>query len=177
MLQIKNNKKKILELFFDYPLEQFHLRQISRKTGIAVTSVKNYLGELIKEKLIIKIDKGIYPSFKADRDNDNGIFKFHKTLSVTERIRSSGLLDYIWDNCYPDSIILYGSASRGEDIEGSDIDLFVGSKEKKLDLKKFEKKLNREIHFFFEKDFSRLSKELRNNIANGIKLRGYLKIF
>jgi len=177
MLQIKNNKKKILELFFDYPMEQFHLRQISRKTGIAVTSVRKYLDELIKEKLIIKIDKGIYPSFRADRDNDNGIFRFYKMLNIIERLNSSGLLDYLWDNCHPNSIILYGSTSRGEDIEGSDIDLFVESNEKRLDLSKFEKKLNREIHLFFEKDFSRLNKQLKNNIANGILLKGYLNIF
>ncbi|MGD9276577.1 MAG: nucleotidyltransferase domain-containing protein [Candidatus Pacearchaeota archaeon] len=177
MLQIKNNKKKILELFFDCPLEKFYLREISRKTNVAVTSVKKYIEELIKERLIIKINKGIYPSFKAARDNDNGVFKNYKILNMLERLNSSGLIDFIWDDCHPGSIVLYGSAQRGEDIGGSDIDLFVESKEKKMSFKKFEKKLNREIHVFFEKDFSKLNKELKNNIINGIKLKGYLEVF
>ncbi|MEK6906149.1 MAG: nucleotidyltransferase domain-containing protein [Nanoarchaeota archaeon] len=177
MLHIKDNKKKVLELFFDNPTEQFYLRQISRKTKIAVTSVRKYLNELLSEKMIIKINKWIYPSFKANRDSDDGIFKFYKKLNIIERIYSSGLLDYLEDKCMPNSIILFGSASLGEDIENSDIDIFVESDEKKLLLDEFNKKLNRKINIFFEKDFSRLNKELKNNISNGIKLRGYLKIF
>ena len=177
MLHIKENKKKILELFFDYPTEQFHLRQISRKMKIAVTSVRKYLDDLLKERLIIKIDKGIYPSFKANRDADEGVFRFYKKLNMVERLISSGLVDYIEDNCIPNTMILFGSASRGEDIERSDIDLFVQCKSKKLDLEKFEKKLKRKINIFFEGNFSRLSKELKNNILNGILLRGYLKVF
>jgi len=177
MLQIRENKRKVLELFFDNPTEQFHLRQISRRTGIAVTSVKIYLDEFLKKKMIIKISKGIYPSFLANRDADDSKFKFYKKLNLIERLDSSGLLDYIEDSCIPNSIILFGSASLGEDIEHSDIDLFIESSEKKLNLDRFEKELNRKINVFFEKNFSRLIKELKNNILNGIKLRGYLKVF
>jgi len=175
MLQIKNNKKKIMELFFDFPMEQFQLRQISRKTKIAITSVRKYVYQLIKEKLVLKVDKGVYPSFKANRDEE--VFRFYKKLNIIERLDNFGLLDYLEDSCMPNSIILFGSACLGEDIEESDIDLFVESSEKKLDLKKFEKKLNRQINIFFEKDFLKLNKELKNNILNGIKLRGYLKVF
>lgn len=173
MLQIKNNKKKILELFFDYPLEQFHLRQISRKTKIAVTSVRKYLDELIKEKMIVKIDKGIYPSFMADRNNDNGIFKLYKMLNMVERLNSSGLLDFIWDNCHPDSIILYGSASMGEDVEGSDIDIFIIGKERDVNLDKFENLFNREIHLMFDENPKKIPKRLKSNLINGIILKGY----
>jgi len=174
---MKDNKKKILELFFDCPLEQFHLRQISRKTGIAVTSVRKYLSELMKEKLIIKINKGIYPCFIADRDNDNGIFKFYKKLNLLERLKTSELLDYIEEKCVPTCMVLFGSASRGEDIEGSDIDLFIQSPEHELDLSKFEKELRREINLFFKIDFSKLSKELKNNLLNGVMLGGYIEVF
>mgnify|MGYP001577787868 CR=1 FL=1 len=176
MVQTKNNKKKILELFFDYPLEQFYLRQISRKTGIAVTSVKKYLNDLIKEKLIVKVDKGIYPSFKADRDNDKGLFRLHKTLSIIERINSSGLLDYLWDSLYPEAIILYGSASRGEDIEGSDIDFFIVGKEKTISLDRFEKNFHREIHLMFKDNPKKIPEKLKSNLINGIVLKGYFDI-
>ena len=43
--------------------------------------------------------------------------------------------------------------------------------------KLFEKKLNRKINIFFSDNFNKLSKELRNNIINGIILKGYLKVF
>ncbi|MDO8517623.1 MAG: nucleotidyltransferase domain-containing protein [Nanoarchaeota archaeon] len=156
-------------------MESFYLRQISRKAGIAVTSTKTYLDELLKEGLIIKINEGIYPSFKANRDNN--LFKFYKKLNIVERIEVSGLIDYLSDSCLPNSIILFGSASKGEDIKNSDIDLFVQSKEKKLNLEKYEKLLNRKINLFFEPNFFRLNKELKNNILNGIKLKGYIEVF
>ena len=177
MLQIKENKKKIMELFFDFSLKNFYLREISRKTGIAITSVRRYANELVKEKMIVKINKGIYPTFRSNRDSDDGVFKLYKKLNMLERLYSSGLLNFIEDKCSPKAIILFGSASRGEDIEDSDIDLFVQSPEMKTDLSKFESKLGRNINLFFENDFSGLNKELKNNILNGIILRGYLKIF
>lgn len=171
----KENRKLILELFFDFPTKRFQLRQISRETKIAVTSVKRYLDRMLKERLVIKENNGIYPYFIANREND--LFKFYKKLSVVERLKVLGILDYLEDNCLPRSIILFGSASLGEDIENGDVDLFVQCKEVKIDLKLFERKLNRKINIFFEDDFSRLSKELKNNILNGIKLYGYVEVF
>ena len=92
-------------------------------------------------------------------------------------MHQSGLISYIYDSCLPNVIILFGSASKGEDLDESDIDLFVLSREKKLDFTKYEKLLNREIALFFEENFSKLSPELKNNILNGIILKGYLKVF
>ena len=45
------------------------------------------------------------------------------------KIKEIGLLDYIYDKCMPDAIILFGSASKGEDTEESDIDIFVRFRE------------------------------------------------
>src|SRR3989338_7282226 len=47
--------------------------------------------------------------------------------------------------------------------------------EKKIDLDKYEKKLNRKIQMFFSENLSRLPKELQNNILNGIILSGFLR--
>lgn len=177
MLHVKDNKKKIIELFFEFPLKNFYLREISRKTKIAITSVKKYVEELIRERLILKVDKGIYPTFKSNRESDSGTFRFYKKLNTIEKLQVSGLLDFLEDECGPKCIILFGSASRGEDVEGSDIDLFIQSSEKKSNLLRFEKKLGREINLFFESNFSKINKELKNNLLNGIVLRGYLGIF
>ena len=171
---LQNNKTKIMRLFFDAPSESFHIRQISRKTGIATTSVRKYIDALLKEGMITA-KKGIYISYKAERESD--AFRFYKKIDTIERIHSSGLLDYIYNSCSPDSIILFGSSSRGEDNEESDMDLFIQAKEKKLNLEKFEKIFSRKITPFFEENFPRLSNELKNNILNGIVLKGYIKVF
>ena len=171
----KYNKYIILQEFFDFPRKDFQMREISRRTKIAQPSVINYLKSLIDEGLIVKEKKGIYPSFKANRDNES--FKLYKKLNLIQQIYKSHLISYIYDSCLTSTIILFGSASKGEDIEESDIDLFIQSKEKKLELDKYEKILNREISLFFEENFSRLNKELKNNILNGIIIKGYIKVF
>ena len=179
MLQ-KDNRYKILKLFFEDPTPKgigFQLREISRKAKLAPTSVKRYLNELEKEKLIIKKKHRIhnYPIYYANRENE--YFRFLKKIDIIQCIKESGLLDYLENVCMPDVIILFGSASKGEDIKDSDIDLFLLCKEKKLDLEKYEKKFKRKINIFFEGNFIKLSKELKNNVINGVILKGYLKVF
>ena len=60
-----------------------------------------------------------------------------KKLDIIREIKESGLLEYLQNICMPDAIILFGSASRGEDVKGSDIDLYLQCPERKLDLSKF----------------------------------------
>jgi len=140
----KDNLYRVLEVFFDDPLPQgigFQLREISRKIKLAPKSVKLYLEKLEKEKLIVKKEHRIhkYPVYYANRDND--YFKFLKKIDIQRKIKESGLLDYLNEKCMPDAIILFGSASKGEDIKESDVDLYLQSEEKKISPDKFEKKL------------------------------------
>ena len=151
------------------------MRELSRIVKIAQPSVINHLKALVKENLVIKEKKGIYPTFRANREDET--FKIYKKMDLLLRLKQTGLLDSIQDSCMPNVIILFGSAAKGEDIEESDLDIFVQSPQKKLALEKYEKLLNRKTALFFEENFSKLSKELKNNILNGIILRGYIKIF
>jgi predicted nucleotidyltransferase len=170
-----DNRQKILQVFFDDPLTGFQLREISRKVGIAPKSVRSYLVELEKAGLIMTRPHRIqgFPVYYANRDDDR--FIFFKRLNTQRMIFETGLLGHLYDQCMPDVIILYGSASRGEDIKGSDIDIFMQCEEKDLQLSSFEQELGRKIHLFFQKDFMKLSEELKNNLINGDKLRGYLR--
>lgn len=179
MLQ-KDNRYKILEVFLDNPSPKgigFQLREISRKVGVAPPSVKRYLDELEKEGLIVRKKHRIhgYPVYYSNRDDEE--FKFLKRIDTIMKIKESGLMNHITENFMPDTIILFGSSSKGEDLEDSDIDLFVLSEKEKIDLSKFEKKLNRKINIFFSNNFNKISKELKNNIINGTILKGYLKVF
>ena len=53
--------------------------------------------------------------------------------------------------------------------------MFIECKEKELDIKPFEKKLARKIELHFNENFNLYSKELKNNIINGIVLSGFLE--
>lgn len=167
----------MLQAFFDDPETEFQLREISRKTDIAPTSAKLHLRALVKEGLLLikphRIHK--YPLYAANRNAEK--FKLFKRINTIALISESGLLDHLTDVFIPDATILFGSSSKGEDTKDSDLDIFMLCREKRADLGKFEKATGRRINLFFAEDFSKLSKELKNNIINGILLRGYLKVF
>jgi|SRR3989344_4384085 len=176
MLQ-KSSIQRVLEIFFISPTKEQYLMNISRKIGLAHTSVKKNLDTLIKLGLIIETaeKKGNrkFPLYKADINNE--CFKKQKSVYNLASILESGIVGLVEGKLTPKSIVLFGSYRRGEDIETSDIDLFVECKKQALDLEKFEKKLSRKVELHFNEKFASYPKELRNNIINGIVLSGFLE--
>lgn len=168
------NKYKLLKIFLDNPTESFRLRELSRLSKISPPSVMNYLREFENQEIIKKYKKRDIPFYKAIRENEK--FILYKKLSIIYELNVSGLVEYLWDKLSPEAIILYGSYAKGESIENSDIDLFIIGKEKKLNLEKFEKKLGKGIHLMFEDSPKNIPKELKNNLINGIVLKGYFKV-
>ena len=171
----KYNRYKVLKIFLDSPTEKFRLREIARKIKISPPSVMNYLKEFESYGLIKKQVKGKIPFYLGERDNSE--FIFYKKLSAMFELNNCGLVDYLWENLSPSAMVLYGSFAKGESIENSDIDIFVLCKETPIKLDNFEKKLNKKIHLIFRESLKELSNELKNNILNGIILKGYLKVF
>lgn len=168
------SRYRVLQEFFDFPRKQFHLRELSRNCKLAQPSVLNHLHALLEEGLIVREEKGLYPTYRANKEDPT--FKLLKQQNMVWRIYASKLLELIEETLRPNCIVLFGSASRGEDIEGSDIDLFIQAEEKELNFRPFEEKLKRSIAPFFEPEIASLSRELANNIINGHILSGYLKV-
>ncbi|MBS3155934.1 nucleotidyltransferase domain-containing protein [Candidatus Woesearchaeota archaeon] len=169
------NKYKLLKIFLENPTESFRLRELSRLSKISPPSVLNYLKEFEKEGLIERYEKREVPFYKAELDNED--FREYKKISILFELHDSGLITFLWENISPEAIILYGSQIKGESTESSDIDLFIIGKEKNINIEKFEKKLGREIHIIFEENPKNIPKELKNNLINGIVLKGYLNLF
>ena len=155
-------------------MKHFHLREIWRLVDLALPSIKNHVSELEKEGLLKKEKSGLYITYVSNRSEK---FKLYKKLDVIIRIYESGLLETLEEKFLPKAIVLFGSASRGEDTERSDIDLFILANEKPVNLIKFEEKLKRKISIHAEKSIKDVPKELLNNILNGSILYGYLKVF
>ena len=164
----------IINLFFEYPTKDFQIRGIAKDLNMPKTTVSYHINHLLKEKLIVKHNKNVFPSFTANESNE--IYRFRKREEALTKIIGSDLLDYIDKEVNPRCIILFGSFAKAEYDISSDMDIFVQAKESSLDLDKFEKKLKHKINIFFETNLEKLSPELFNNIVNGVKLRGFLKI-
>lgn len=152
-------------------------RDIAQLLDVSPTAISKSLKDL-KDEGLLKIErmKGIkLLMIQLNREN-------RRTLSLkrAENMRmlaELSIIDII-ENYFPGcSITLFGSYSLGEDVVNSDIDLAViGSKEKDIDLTKFEKKLERRIILQFYDNFGNINKNLRNSITNGIVLNGVIEL-
>lgn len=176
MLQ-KSSMQLVAEVFFRFPTKEHTLKDVSRRAGIAHTSVKHQLGLLTREGLILqrteKRGRRKFPLYRAHRTYKR--FVQYKTIFNLQALLESGILPYLEEQLMPRCIVLFGSFQRGEDMEESDIDLFVEGKRKELSLKHFEGRLERTIELHFKEHFPSYPKELKNNIINGIVLHGFLE--
>tara|TARA_Y100000310_G_scaffold151291_1_gene150864 strand:- start:3975 stop:4514 length:540 start_codon:yes stop_codon:yes gene_type:complete len=176
MLQ-KSSMSKTVGIFFINPTKEHYLLDISRNINLAHTSVKKNLTKLTKQELIIetveKRGNRKFPIYKANINNK--LFNKNKSIYNLNSLLESNLINFIEENLMPKSIVLFGSYARGEDIENSDIDLFVECKKEMLNIEKFEKRLKRKVELHFNEKFTSYSKELKNNIINGIVLSGFLE--
>lgn len=173
----KNIKLKIKEHFFINPNSKLRVREIERILNLPLPSVIRYCKELNEEKILQIINIGKINFYTANKNNDNYIFE--KKIFNLKQIYSSGLINHIKIELSNPPIVLFGSYSRGEDIEESDIDLYIETISKKeLNLKKYEKNLNRSIQIIKNKNLNEIkNKHLANNIINGIVLNNFIEVF
>ncbi|MEM2131201.1 MAG: nucleotidyltransferase domain-containing protein [Candidatus Woesearchaeota archaeon] len=170
----------ILELEIFYFLcihsgEKFSQREIAKFLNVSPTAVADSVKNLI-EKDLIKLEKTKTINFITfNRDNKKAIQL--KRVANLKMIYLSGFSDFLEEKLAGSTIILFGSYSKGEDTNTSDIDIAViERKEKKLDLQEYEKILNRKININFYASWKEIHKHLKNNILNGIILNGGVDI-
>jgi len=117
---------------------------------------------------------------KLNRENSNS-FEL-KRLNNLSNIYESGLLEFLSKKSAGSTIVLFGSYSFGEDIETSDVDIFLigGSNPVNLEeeLSKFEinSKIKRKINLEYTKELKNLKVALRESVINGIVLKGALQL-
>ena len=147
------------------------MREISKRVKLATTSVRNHIKELEKQELIKIKSAKPFNGFVAERENEKFIYfkQAYNFYSLYD------LRNYIKKSLHPQAIIIFGSYSRGEDMEDSDIDLLIISKIKKdLKLKKYEKELERKIHSTIVNSLNELDEEVKKNILNGWIIEGWI---
>jgi len=156
---------------------KLRVRQIEREVGVPLPSAIRYAKELEKEEILKTEEISKIKFFSADRSSKN--FLLEKTLFNIKSVSDSGLLKYLIEEFGNPAIVLFGSYSKGEDTESSDIDMYIESAVKpKMKIEKFQKILKREIQLFIYPDIKKISNpHLSNNILNGINLNGFVEVF
>ena len=174
-------KVNIMDVFMESDGRWFHLRELARTAGISPRTAKKMATGCIKPGLLEQKRERNLLLFRANRSSE--AFRLEKTEWNLRKIRDSGILGYLDRELNAPCIVLFGSWSRGENTENSDIDLFVLSESaRELDLDRFESRLGARIQLFRldKKEFRKLQKkspELAHNIINGRILSGYLDAF
>ena len=113
------NTLRILSFMIDNPGKEFLGSEIQKATVLSRAGVYIALRELIKLRLVRRTRKGKFLIYSVAYDDP--VVKQFKVLKNVQALR------LLIEKLKPIStrIVLYGSASRGEDYHSSDMDLFI----------------------------------------------------
>lgn len=141
---------KIMQYFFGKPYEQIHLRELSRKTNVSIYSTKQIIDNLVNQKMLTEKRQGNQRYVTPNMENQ--FFKQLKIAFSIKKIQDSQILQQLEEKIPAiSSITLYGSTAQGKDDEKSDIDLLAIGQKNKIDISKYEKKINKEINLLIMK--------------------------
>jgi len=175
--ELTNLQQEILNLLSIKAGSALNQNRTSKILKVSQPAVAKALPFLEKSGyVLIKKDKasGRF-DIKLNRENKR-IINIKRTINLN-LIYKSGLVEFLEENFPGTTIILFGSFSKGEDTETSDIDIaIIGRKEKKVNLNEYEKIFEKEIFLHFYISFSKIEKELKENLCNGIILIGGIEL-
>jgi predicted nucleotidyltransferase len=177
----KNLKEKLMEFFIEEPEKEFYVRELARILKKSPATISKYLKILRNENILLGKKRYNHLLFKANTENEK--FKQTKINYNLNKLRGSGIVEFLLKEFNPEAIVLFGSFAKGENIKSSDIDLLVITPAKKeLNLEKFESRLGHKIQLFIlsNKEIIKLkekNKELLNSFINGIVLEGFVEVF
>ncbi len=170
-------QQEILRLLFIKAGKVLNQRQIANSLEVSSPAIMKALPGLEKEKFIkIQQDKET-KRWSIELNRANHLVMQLKRADNLKLIYETGLADFLEKEFAGAAIILFGSYSRGEDTVGSDLDLAViGRKDKKIDLTKYEKDMERQININSYESFNNIHKHLKENLCNGIILVGGVEL-
>jgi predicted nucleotidyltransferase len=112
---------RILNIFFQDPYREVHLRQAAAQAQVSPSTAKRFLDEYTRLGLLNETQKANLHLFRANLDKAS--FRLWKTSLFL--LKNEPYLRRLADQ-YPDSsLTLYGSCSTGTDGPESDLDLLL----------------------------------------------------
>lgn len=166
--------ESLMEVFYKTPTKEFTLRGLAKEAGLSHTAVIKFVNALEKRNFVEIETFGRAKKVSFNMESEEAVReKRIRNIKAAEVIKEEILKSGIDAR----AIILFGSFSRGEDIESSDIDIaVVGRKNFKVDFSKIEKKLNRRVNIIFFDIFRKIPENLGGSIINGVKLYGVIDV-
>ncbi len=171
----------VMTQFFKYPSLDFTLSETAKNTNLSKATVSRIIQELKSIGFVSVKDLGVIYRIKANAGSP--IYKREKIMYNLHMLIRNNITEILVQKFNtPRCIMLFGSYRKGEDDDGSDIDIAVempeGTKTGTFhfeELAAFEKTMGRKVavHVFSRKE---IDNNLFVNIANGIVLYGFLEV-
>lgn len=167
MLKIIND----LSPFFEDCYRRINVREYAKLMNMSPPTASKVLDSYYSESLLLKERFRNYIMFYANKDSK----QFTDLSRIYWSIKLKDIIDVMEKSLAAPTIVLFGSLSKAEAKDDSDIDLAIFTYKKTLDLSSSEKNLKRKIELFWFASLKDIkNKELANNIINGYILKGHL---
>ena len=161
-----------MEYLFQHPTEKNTIRELARKTGMSAPTALILLGEFKKTDLIQEKTVGSASQISANTENKK--FLWMKRVANITLLYETGFIHELVERYNdPRAIILFGSYSKGEDTELSNIDLAVLGERSKTGSIFFDKNLSRTVNIRHI-PIKHVNDEIKGALQNGIVLHGTL---
>ena len=171
-----SKEKNVLSLFFEYPTKEWHFNEILIDAKIARSKANGWLKYFIKEELVKKVkERKKAPYYIGNYESE--AYRNKKKLFALNKFYETGFLNHLTSLKKAKTVILFGSFSRWDWYNNSDIDIFIYGNPEGLRIVDYEMKLHKDIQLFICRDNSELKKlgsPLIKNIIKGILLKGGL---
>jgi predicted nucleotidyltransferase len=160
-----------IQPFIEDNYRRINVSEYARIQKISAPTASKILSSLNKEGILKKESDKQYIYYYADKEST--LFIDLSRIYWRSSLEHSGLITCLEAELLNPLIILFGSLSKAEAKQDSDIDLAVFSATKKdIPLEKYEKKLKRNIQLMLFQKRDDVSPELLNNILNGYIIAG-----
>ncbi len=180
LFDFQNNAARVMGHFFMNPQTEFTLTEVAERTGLSKATLSRIIAKLRGYDVLDITEVG--PSYRIRAKNSKTFRKEKIAYNFSVVIRSDIVEKLIGRFHNPKTIVLYGSFRKGEDAQGSDVDIAVEVAEgsgtrfpQASDFNDFEKLTQRKvnIHVFSRKE---IDINVFENIANGFVLYGFLEV-
>lgn len=172
---MESKEERVLELFYNSP-KYWHFEELLEKAGISRPQLAHWLKKFEKEGILKRIkQKGKMPYYVQDFNNAH--FQQKKILFARKKMTESGLLSHLASLTEAKAVIVFGSFTRPDWYEGSDIDVFIYGNGGEFKQGTYELKLKREIQVHearSKEDLKRMGK-LLPYILSGNFIKGSIE--
>jgi predicted nucleotidyltransferase len=176
---IMQRNEYIKELFFNYSTKHWHFEELVNQSKLSRAQTNEWIQRLLKERLIKRVKKrNKMPYYIAEYNTPS--FHIQKKTYALLQFEKTGFLEHLSTLKDAKTVIIFGSFSRADWHNESDIDLFIYGKAQDFEKGLFEKRLKREIQVFqYETPamLKRLEPSVIPNILAGIHVKGTIEPF